>query len=60
LGALGDPTLDFFNINAQALFLTARNRIEEPQAVDKAPIAGLASVGHGDVIEGTLLGTTPR
>jgi hypothetical protein len=51
--------LHTLEIETQALFLTPGNGIEETNALDKPAIASISTVTHRDVVEGSLLGTTP-
>jgi hypothetical protein len=60
LSTLGDPALNSLNINAQALFLTASDRIEEAESINKASVTRLATIGYRDMVEGPLLGATSR
>src|SRR5690606_13485138 len=52
------PVLNALTINAQTLFLTRGNRIEETDALDETAFACATAVRHGQVIKRALLGAT--
>ncbi|MCY1175468.1 hypothetical protein D9M73_157100 [compost metagenome] len=56
LGALAQPVVGAFLVNGQLDFRTGGDRVEETDALYEATVARIAAVGHGQVVEGALLG----
>jgi hypothetical protein len=54
------PILNTFQVEAQTLFLTARQRVEKTYSLNATSIALAAGVGYHDVIERPLFSATAR
>src|SRR5262249_5530631 len=60
LGALAHPILDAARVDAEALLAAGRDRVEETDPLDVAPVAAAAPIRDDDVIERPLHGAAAR
>src|SRR6056297_1012989 len=59
LRAMADPVVHPVEVELQRLFLASRDRVEEPEPLDIAPVAPVAAVGHHHVVERPLFSAAP-
>src|SRR6056297_3285420 len=59
LRTVSDPIVHPLKVELQGLFLASRDRVEEPEPLDIAPVAPVAAVGHHHVVERPLLSAAP-
>jgi hypothetical protein len=52
--------LNSLNVNPQALFLAAGNRVEKAESINKAAVTRLATIGNRHMVKGPLLRATSR
>src|SRR6476619_99706 len=55
LRTLAHPVVQALDVELDALFVTRRDGVVEPEALDVAAVARAAAVGDDDVVEGALL-----
>jgi hypothetical protein len=60
LGALGDPEVNALAVNTHTLFAATSKRIEETDALNKATVTTVTTIGYYDLIKGTLFCATAR
>src|SRR6202040_3522383 len=53
------PTIHSIERKPQSLFAVSCNRVVEADALDEAPVASVARIGHDDVEKRPLLGAAP-
>jgi len=56
LSTLAQPELNAITVNAQTLFLTAGNRVEETNTLNETAVTGVTAVSDCQMVERALLG----
>jgi hypothetical protein len=56
LSAFGDPVVNTLTVDANALFVTTRNRVKETDTLNETTVTTVTAIGYYDLIKWALFG----